>query len=137
MDKPTDTEGTWLVLSTSHGKYICRTKLSISMVLQIQQDSGALECLEAFEFITPVQQVPSEDPSEMGIAKEAIATPIDTNTGAAVAFISLAGTRISFLDHLGSIDRNVYEQLVALARSMADGWRAQRSKVVVPKISLR
>lgn len=137
MDKPTDTEGTWLIISASHGKYICRTKLSISMVLQIQQDAGALECLEAFEFVTPIQQVPSEDPTKMGIAKEAIATPIDANSGAAATFFSLAGTRINFLDHLGSTDRSVYEQLVGLARSMADSWRAQRSKIVVPKMSLR
>lgn len=129
MDKPTDATHTWLILSTAHGKYICSTKLSISHVLQIQVDGAAMECEAAYELLTPVNEVPSKEQSQLGIAKNAIATPLDVNSKTCATFFSLVGTRISFFEHMLEADRVIYEKLINMARSLATAWSAHRAGI--------
>jgi hypothetical protein len=126
MDKPTNTADTWLILSTAHGKYICSTKLSESGVMQVLLDARSLECTAAYELLTPVNQVPSKDAGQFGIAKEAVATPIDVNSETALTFFNLAGARVNFFEHLFQADRVIYEKLIKMANELATAWRAHR-----------
>jgi hypothetical protein len=129
MDKPTEATYTWLILNTAHGKYICGTKHTVSHLLQLQIDGAAMECEMAYELITPVNQVPSADQTKFGIAKEAVATPLDVNSEACNTFFSLVGTRMTFFEHMSKSDRTVYEQLINMANSLGTGWRAHRAGI--------
>lgn len=137
MDKPTEATYTWLILNTQHGKYICSTKLSISSVIQAQIEGAAVECQRVYELYTPLQQVPSKDPTKLAVAKDGLATPLDINAESTTTFFSLHGTRVNFFEHMAKVDREMYERLVAGAREMAAGWRTQRTGIVVPTISLK
>lgn len=132
MDKSTNAADTWFIVSTAHGKYIGSTPVAISTIIQTQLDGAAIECRELLELITPVSQVPSEDPNKIGVAKEALATPLDVNSASAFSFLSLAGSRVTFFQHLSESDQQFYGRLILLARSMGSSWAANRSPIIRP-----
>ena len=89
-----------------------------------------MECMNAYELITPVSQVPGSDATQVGIAKDAVATPIDVNASATPVFFSLVGARVSFFDHMVSSDRDVYERLKRMAHALSNIWSTQRASVI-------
>jgi len=137
MDKPTEVTSTWFILNTAHGKYICCAEVTASKVLQGQSDEATIECKEAYELFTPLQQVPSQEEGKIGIAKEAIATPLDTNASPTSTFFCLSNSRITLFSNMSEGDQDTYKRLVEMARGMGEAWRVQRSGIVVPSISLK
>jgi len=137
MDKSTDATDTWFILSTAHGKYICSSTWTSSGIRQNLATGLAVECREVIELLTPLNQVPGKDPTQIGIAKEAFATPLDVNSTVTQTSFSLVGARITFFTDMHEADREVYRKLITMGRTMADNWRAQRSKIVVPNLAIK
>jgi hypothetical protein len=137
MDKSTNATDTWFILSAAHGKYICSSTWPAVNIRQSLSSCLAVDCREVIELITPLNQVPGTDPTQVGIAKDAFATPLDVNSVAAHTSFSLSGARITFFTDMSDVDQEMYKKLITMGRAMADSWRTRRSKIVVPNLTIK
>lgn len=132
MDDKTATEGTWFILGTAHGKYICWTEAQQARVLSAHATRETLLCAEVHDLVTEASLIQDPNhPTLVTLRKDAVATPLDVSVGTA-STIDLAGTRLTMFSDLMANDRVFYQELVTRSRGLAVAWAKARSPISRP-----
>lgn len=121
-------EGTWFVLTSMAGKFICRTDLSDAMLLSKHRDHETVECAESYEFLTPVgTQTNPTNPQMVAVTKDAFVTPMDVVSCPTKVSFDLTGAIVMLFSSLSPNDLDFYKKRLAQATMLSDHWAKQRS----------
>lgn len=119
------------MITNTINKYIVRTALSQTEILETLGRGSCIKAEDSFEFVSNMQAAPQLDPASqqpVGVrfSKQTIAYRIDAMLLDAPIYYSLTGTSLYFLDDLKQADADSYKDIIRSALKMSNDMRMQR-----------
>ena len=116
MESPEKPEITWLAITTSAGKFIVKTGMRRSAILERHSAGDVLPVIELYDYGCPIQQIPTgPNPGDIGIGKMHFSSRMDSTLYPCQAYVSLAGAMLYFLDDLNTSDGMQYKSFIQSA----------------------
>lgn len=132
MDNTTTAEGTWFILGTAHGKYVCFAEVQANRVRDAHSGRELLKCAEVHELATQAGMFTDpKEPTKVTMRKDMVITPLDVSSRTAAVF-DMAGARLTLFEELSENDREFYNTSLKRSRELAAAWDKARSPISLP-----